>query len=70
MQGEPVQSLVQEDPTCHEAAKPVYPIYWDHEPTAYVQHQEKPIRRKQEWPPLAASGESPHKEMKTQLSQK
>ena len=30
MQGTPVQSLVQEDPTCRGATKPVHPTYWAH----------------------------------------
>ena len=31
---------------------------------------ERPVHRDEEWPPLAATGESPHTEMKTQHSQK
>lgn len=30
MQGKSVQSLIQEDPICHEAAKPVHPKHWAH----------------------------------------
>ena len=32
MQGTWVQSLVQEDPTCRGATKPVYHNYWAHVP--------------------------------------
>ena len=30
MQGKPVQSLIREDPICHEAAKPMHPNHWAH----------------------------------------
>ena len=33
-------------------------------------HSERPVHRDEEWPPLAATGESPHTETKTQHSQK
>ena len=95
MQGTWVRSLVQEDPTCHGATKPVRHNYWacaleptSHNSWAYVpqllkpaclepllrnkgsHHNEKPVHRKEEQPPLAATKESPCAATKTQRSQK
>ena len=42
MQGTRIQSLVREDPTHHEATKPVCHDYWVHMPRAHAAQQEKP----------------------------
>ena len=67
MQGIWVQSLVQEDPTCLKATKPVLRNYWAHppqllklvHPRAHAPQQGKPLQR-----------ESHCSAMKTQCSQK
>ena len=77
------RSLVQEDPTCHEAATPVRHNYWAHvpqllkpaglEPTLWNKrshHNEKPVHRNEEQPPFAATRESSHTAVKTHCSQK
>ena len=75
MQGTRVRALVWEDPTCHGATRPVTTIT---EPA----HLEPVLRNKrgrdsersahcdEEWPPLAATRESPRTETKTQHSHK
>ena len=81
-QGTQVQSLVQEDPTRCKATKPVH-NYWAHMPQLLKpaclepvlcnkrSHcNEKPTHRNEEWPPLAATRESPRAATKTQHSQK
>ena len=42
MQGTQVRALVQEDPTCRGAAKPVRHNYWARTPRAHAPQQEKP----------------------------
>ena len=42
MQGTRVRSLVQEDPTCRGATKPVHHNYWACAPRACAPQQEKP----------------------------
>ena len=44
MQGTRVQALVQEDPTCPEATKPVRHNYWTRAPRAREPKQEKPLQ--------------------------
>ena len=58
MQGIRVRALVWEDPTCHGATRPV------------SHNSERPAHCDEEWPPLAATRESPCTETKTQHSQK
>ena len=84
MQATQVRSLVQEDPICHGATKPMRHNYWDCslEPASHnywarvpqllkpaclepvlrnrrSQRNEKPTHCNEEWPPLAATRESP-----------
>ena len=92
MQGTRVRALVQEDPTCRGATKPVHHNYWACalEPVSHnywarvsllkpaclepVLHNkrshciEKPVHRNEEWPPLAATRESPRAATKTQAA--
>ena len=95
MRGTRVQALVQEDPTCRGATKPVRhnywacalePVshsYWAHMPQLLKptrlepvlrnkrsRRNEKPAHRKEEYPPLATTRESPRTATKTQRSQK
>ena len=70
MQGTWVWALVWEDPTCRRAAKPVRHNYWACTSGACAPQQQRPAHLDEEWPPLAATGESPHTETKTQHSQK
>ena len=83
MQGTWVQALVQEDPTCRGATKPVCHNYWAHTPLllkpAHLEpmlhnkrshRNEKPAYHNEEWPPPTTTRESPHAAMKTQHSQK
>ena len=44
MQGTQVQAVVQGDPTCHGATKPVGHNYWARAPRARAPQQEKPPR--------------------------
>ena len=67
MQGTRVQALVWEDPTCRGATGPVSHNYWACASGACAPQQERPHS---EWPPLAATRESPRTETKTQHSQK
>ena len=82
-QGTRVQALVQEDPTCCGATKPMRHNYWARvpqllkpvhlEPVLRNKRSpcnEKPGHRNQEKPPLAATRESPSAATKTQHSQK
>ena len=70
-----IQSLVQEDPTCHTTAKPVHPNCWTPrapEPMLCSKrslHSEKPAPCNEEWPLLLASRESPCTATKTQSVQ-
>ena len=43
---------------------------WSLCPTTRGRDSERPAHRDEEWPPLAATGESPHTETKTQHSHK
>ena len=75
MQGKWVQSLVQEDPTCHGATKSMCHNSWGHvvEPMLCDKrshHNEKPVHHYKEQPLLATSRESPRTATKTQHSQK
>ena len=45
MQGTPVWPLVQEDPTCREATKPMHHNYWSARATEPVLHDQKPPPR-------------------------
>ena len=75
MQGTPVQSLVQEDPTCCGTTKPKGHHYWAHAP-----QQEKPLQWEARTSSLenspchhplpATTRESPQAATKTQCSQK
>ena len=82
MQGTLVRSLLGEDPTCHGATKPVHHNYWPHAPELLKparlepvvrnkrsHHNEKPVHHNEEWPPLAATRESPRTATKTQHGQ-
>ena len=75
MQCTRVRALVWEDPTCRGAAGPVSHNYWACVSGACAPQQgghdsERPTHRDEEWPPLAATGESPRTKTKTQHSQK
>ena len=84
MQGTRVRALVWEDPTCRRATKPVSHNYWactwatTTEPARLEtvlrngrgHDGERPAHCDEEWPPLAATGESRRTETKTQHSQK
>ena len=69
MQGTRVRALVWEDPTCRGATGPV-----SHKLLSLRKKRgrdsERPAHRDEEWPPLAAAGESPRTETKTQHSKK
>ena len=85
MQGTRVLALVQEDPTCRGATKPIRHNYWARtlepqllklaglEPdlrSKRSHRSEKPALQNEEQPPLATTRESPHAVTKTQHSQK
>ena len=76
MQGTRVRALVWEDPTCCGATGPVSPVFTEPahlEPVLCNKRGrdgERPAHRDEEWPPLAATGQSPCTETKTQHSQK
>ena len=75
MQGTRVRALVWEDPTCRGAAGPVSHNYWACALEPVLRNKrgrdsERPVHRDEEWPPLAATGESPRTETKTQHSHK
>ena len=74
MQVTRVRALVWEDPTCRGAVRPVSHNYWACASGACAPQQESPrqweARAPQEWPPLAATRESPRIETKTQHSHK
>ena len=72
MQGTRVQSLIQGDPTCLGATKPLRHNYWAHAPQLLKPARLEPVLRNQrshcnektvhcnkEWPPLPATRESP-----------
>ena len=69
MQGTRVRALAWEDPTCRGAAGPVSHSCWACASGACAPQRERPAHRDEEWPPLAATGESPCTETKTQHSQ-
>ena len=68
MQGTRVRALVWEDPTCRGTTGParLEPVLR----SKRGRDSERPAHRDEEWPPLAATRESPHTETKTQHSQK
>ena len=81
MQGTRVRALVQEDPTCRRATKPVSHNYWARMPQllkpAHLEPvlrnkrshcNEKPAHHNEEQPPLATTRESPRAATKTQRS--
>ena len=70
MQGTRVWALVWEDPTCRGATRPMSHNYWACASGACAPQQERTEHRDEERPPLAATGESPRTETKTQHSQK
>ena len=76
VQGTRVRALVWEDPTCHGATGPVSHSCWACASGACAPQQERPrycerpAHRDEEWPPLAATRESPRTETKTQHSHK
>ena len=70
MQGTRVRALVWEDPTCRGGTRPMSHNYWACASGACAPQQERPAHRDEEWPPLAATRESPRTETKTQHSQK
>ena len=75
VQGTRVRALVWEDPTCRGAARPVNHTYEPARLEPVLRNKrgrdsERPTHRDEEWPPLAANGESPRTETKTQHSQK
>ena len=70
-----VRPLVQEDPTCHKATKPMGHSCWAHVPRSWALHQEKPQQQEAHTPQLESG---PHPQqlekaltvMKTQHSHK
>ena len=75
MQGHGFDPLVQEDPTCHKATKPMGHSCWAHVPRSWALHQEKPQQQEAHTPQLESG---PHPQqlekaltvMKTQHSHK
>ena len=70
-----VQSLEQEDSTCHGATEPMCHNYWACALVSVLYNKrshcnQKPAHQNKGWPPFAATRESPWKAMKTQRSQK
>ena len=70
MQGTRVRALVWEDPTCRGVAGPMSHNYWACASGACAPQHERPAHHDEEWPPLAATRESPRTETKTQHSHK
>ena len=75
VQGMRVRALIWEDPTCRGATRPVSHNYWACASGACAPQQERPRQweaRALRWrvAPLAATGESPRTETKTQHSHK
>ena len=76
VQGTWVRSLVQEDPTCCRATKPVCHSYWSHtsqSPGSAIREatsMRSPCTATIEYSLLIATRKSPHTAMKTQHSQK
>ena len=71
MQGTRVRALVWEDPTCRGATRPTTTELARLKPVLRNKRgrdSERPAHRNEEWPPLAASRESPRTETKTQHS--
>ena len=73
--GTRVRALVWEDPTCRGATGPVSHITEPVRLEPVLRNKrgcdgERFVHRDEEWPPLAATGESPRTETKTQHSQK
>ena len=75
LQGTQAPPLVQEDPTCHRAAKPMDHSYWSLwmlEPGLCNKRSpcmRSPCTMTREWSPLASTRENPHAAMKTQHGQ-
>ena len=55
-QGTRVRALVQEDPTCRGATKPVHHNYWAGRPRAHALPQEKSLK----WEACTTTKSSPH----------
>ena len=75
MQGTRVRALVWEDPTCPGATRPVSHTAEPVRLELVLRNKrgrdgERPVHRDEDWPPLAATRESPRTETKTQHSQK
>ena len=75
MQGTRVRALVWEDPTCRGAAGPIGTATEPARLEPVLRNKrgrdsERPAHRDEEGPPLAATGESPRTETKTQHSHK
>ena len=75
MQGTRVRALVWEDPICRGATRPLSHNYWACAsgacaPNKRGRDNEGPAHHDEEWPPLAATRESPRTETKTQHSHK
>ena len=75
MQGTRVRARVWEDPTRRGATKPVRHNYWACAsgacaPNKRGRDSERPAHGDEEWPPLAATRESPRTETRTQHSHK
>ena len=75
MQGTWVRALVWEDPTCRGATRPVSHTTEPARLELVLRNKrghdsERPAHCDEEWPPLAATRESPCTETKTQHSQK
>ena len=71
MQGTRVRALVWEDPTCRGATRPTTTELAHLKPVLRNKRgrdSERPAHRNEEWPPLAASRESPRTETKIQHS--
>ena len=73
MQGTWVQALVWEDPTCRGATGPVSHTTEHARLEPLLRNKrgrdsERPAHRDEEWPPLAATRESPRTETKTHHS--
>ena len=62
MKGTHVESLVQEDPTCHGATKPDRHNYWACAPRARALQQEKPLQWKAHVLQLESSSRTPQLE--------
>ena len=61
-----IQSLVREDPTCYEAAKPVSHNCWAQTPRAHAPKQEKPLQ----WEVYALQLEKAHMQERSPVKPK